>query len=646
MSSPRLIIAGLALVAMTLAGWTRCDRIEISEFKRDEAQIVLLARDVTTLRAFPVRGIETSVPGLANGPLAIYLTAIPVALSSDPAIATGFVALVNLLAVAIAARVAWLLFGVEAALATAILYGAGSWAVIFSRKIWANEYMPFFVALACLALVQFVRSGHQRWLLLGWLSLAALPNLHPSGFSFLPVGLVPLLCRPRTLRQPAMYVSLALAALTVLPYAAIELARDGGIRALTGSGNWGTGSVGPSLRLVGDLIGASGYVAHAPPNADELAGLPSTREADGVLLALCVLGVLVTLGRAAIRRNAGSRAGPIIFATFAAIPLGLASISGRATAIHYLIPCIPILFIAVGAGIGAIARGYGTWPTTRHVGRAAALVLCVALAGLQIVHRERYLGAVGERGGALDFGVPLRFQQGAVELARSYGAPDALLINGAGRHGLDDIPWIWRALWPSAGRVRSAGITSALPLPVERTIVVVGPATSAAMRFELERVGDKLDETDPFPGIVGQYEYWQIVATDYRRIAPVARFADGFDLLGHNVEPGLTGRLKIVTVWRARERISGLYSMFFHLRDAGGQPLAGVDPYDVVGDDLRPGDGLLVWAEFDVPPGVDPASLGLNLGIYRPATGNRLSTLDASDRPLVDSFSIGTLPLD
>ncbi|MBM4417387.1 MAG: hypothetical protein FJ033_03595 [Chloroflexi bacterium] len=646
MSISRHVIIGLALVAMVLAGWARGDRIEISEFKRDEAQMVLLARDVIALRALPVRGIETSVPGLANGPLAIYLTAIPTALSPDPTLATGFVAIVNLLAVALAARVAWLIFGTEAALATAILYGAGSWATIFSRKIWANEYMPLFVSLACLGFVQFVRSGHQTWLLVGWVSLAALPNLHPSGFSFLPVGLVPFICRPQALRKPATYVSIALAAATVLPYALIELARDGGIRALMASSNWGTASVWPALRLAGNLIGASGYVTHAPPTSEELVGLPSTREADVILVALCLVGVLLSLRRAVAPGPSGSRAEPFVFAAFVAIPLGLAAVSGRATVIHYLIPTLPILFIAVGAGAGTIAGGYGNWPITRHIARVVALLLCLSLVGVQVVHRERYLGAVGERGGALDFGVPLLFQQGAVQLAQTYGAPDTLLINGAGRHGLDDLPWIWRALWPSAGRVLSAGITTALPLPLGRTIVVVGPATSAAMRFELARVGDKLDETDPFPGIDGHYEYWQIVATDYRRVAPVAKFADGFDLLGHNVETGMTGRLKIITVWRARERISGLYSMFFHLRDAGGRPLAGVDPYDVVGDDLRQGDGLLVWAEFDVPPGLDPASLGLSLGIYRPATGDRLSTLDASDRSLVDSFAIGTLPLD
>jgi len=61
----------LALAALLRLGWPG-----LTEFKRDEAHLYALALDVAELRAFPLRGISSSV-GLPNPPINVYLFALP-----------------------------------------------------------------------------------------------------------------------------------------------------------------------------------------------------------------------------------------------------------------------------------------------------------------------------------------------------------------------------------------------------------------------------------------------------------------------------------------------------------------------------------------------------------------------------------------
>src|SRR5205085_8205801 len=112
-----------------------------------EARIALVVADLLDGRRLPLTAIGTSVDGLENGPILIYLLALPFALARDPAIASGFVALMNLGALVLAARFAALVFGWPAGLLAATTYAVGSWAVLFSRKIWPNDAMPLFSAL-------------------------------------------------------------------------------------------------------------------------------------------------------------------------------------------------------------------------------------------------------------------------------------------------------------------------------------------------------------------------------------------------------------------------------------------------------------------------------------------------------------------
>src|SRR5204863_657917 len=61
-------IFGVAFVVIvTLAVYLRLAHLELAEFKRDEAQIALMASAMAAGRSLPLVGIGTSIPGLEIG---------------------------------------------------------------------------------------------------------------------------------------------------------------------------------------------------------------------------------------------------------------------------------------------------------------------------------------------------------------------------------------------------------------------------------------------------------------------------------------------------------------------------------------------------------------------------------------------------
>src|SRR5512137_1300693 len=92
-------IIGISLILL-LAAYLRLNHLEWTEFKLDEAHLSQLAFDMARHGQIPLTGIGSSI-GIVNPPLAAWLLAIPYALSSRPIVATAFIALLNVVAVAL-----------------------------------------------------------------------------------------------------------------------------------------------------------------------------------------------------------------------------------------------------------------------------------------------------------------------------------------------------------------------------------------------------------------------------------------------------------------------------------------------------------------------------------------------------------------
>ncbi|HLB49848.1 MAG TPA: glycosyltransferase family 39 protein, partial [Anaerolineales bacterium] len=176
---PLLII--LALAALLRLGWPN-----ITEFKADEARLFALALDMAEFKSFALRGIGSSV-GLPNFPMSVWLYSIPLFLWKHPYSATLFVGALNTVAVYVCYRLTRRYWGEIAALVAALFFAVSPWAVIYSRKIWAQDLLPLFVLIYIgSALAAFV-DGRRWFLLFHFVALAVVVQIHFSGIAFVPL---------------------------------------------------------------------------------------------------------------------------------------------------------------------------------------------------------------------------------------------------------------------------------------------------------------------------------------------------------------------------------------------------------------------------------------------------------------------------
>jgi 4-amino-4-deoxy-L-arabinose transferase-like glycosyltransferase len=130
-----------------------------------------------------------------------------------------------------------------------------------------------------------------------------------------------------------------------------------------------------------------------------------------------------------------------------------------------------------------------------------------------------------------------------------------------------------------------------------------------------------------------------------------ASFGDAVKLIGYDLPAGpwQPGDIVPLTLfWQRQGPVPQDYSVFVHLLDGSGQPAAQTDSAPVGGS--RPTSG---WREGEVivdrhglllPGDLPPGEYALQLGLYLPATGERLSVNDAEGTS-GDSLSLGQLEI-
>src|SRR5258708_31321204 len=146
-TAPPRLAEWIALAAiLILAAILRLGAPGVVEFKTDEANLSERALDLVRGRDVPLLGIDSSV-GVPNSPVSIYILTIPFAISSNPLVVTQFIGLLNVIAVGLLCAIARRYYGPLAAIVAGLLFAISPWAVIYSRKIWAQDMLPVFILL-------------------------------------------------------------------------------------------------------------------------------------------------------------------------------------------------------------------------------------------------------------------------------------------------------------------------------------------------------------------------------------------------------------------------------------------------------------------------------------------------------------------
>jgi 4-amino-4-deoxy-L-arabinose transferase-like glycosyltransferase len=183
------------VLIVALAAFVRLWHLDLIEFKGDEAMALARTAEFVVDGKLPTVGLMSSV-GVYNPPLFIYLLAAPFAAGRDPLWITAIVALTNIVAVMLAYVLAARAFGRRAAIVAGLAFAVAPWAVIYSRKIWAQDLLPIFAVALLWALHAVSARPRSAAVAAVPVLLCALWQLHLSAYAAAAVSLLSLVISP------------------------------------------------------------------------------------------------------------------------------------------------------------------------------------------------------------------------------------------------------------------------------------------------------------------------------------------------------------------------------------------------------------------------------------------------------------------
>jgi hypothetical protein len=332
--------------------------------------------------------------------MSVYLLSIPALISRSPLFMAGFVALLGTAAVGLAYLLGreWLSRG--AALCAAWLFAVSPWAVLFSRKIWAQDLLPVFAILFFLCMVRWTRRARWGWILGAAISFAILCQIHYSALALFPIIPAVLIWKRSRLALKQFAVGAAIFLALWTPFL-IVLPRGEAFA----SGQYRR----PENRFVnypGQLMQAflweGRLAAYGELNEIVLGRRDGGRgwPADvgfGLFVAICV-------GAAAWR--ARTRRDFWLLPAWLLLPPLLLSLNRMH--FHYMVICYPALFLALGVLLDEVhARLRGRTARTAFILIAAAATALVAADETAFTVRlDRTLAAQGGAPG--DYGITYR----------------------------------------------------------------------------------------------------------------------------------------------------------------------------------------------------------------------------------------------
>ncbi len=426
---------------LVLAAWLRLRELDLVEFKQDEADAVNLARLLIDGHLQTV-GLTSSV-GARNPPLFVYLTAIPLALRDDPLAATAFVGVLAVVAVALTYVVLRSRFGALAALAAAALFATAPWAVLYGRKIWAQDLLPVFTVSLLWSLFLVLERPRSRVVLFVPVLLCLTFQLNFSAIALVVPAVAVLAYRTREVHWRAFAAGIGVSVLLLAPWLSYEARHGfGDVVTLVTEGRGDGGSAVPgagsieAVRETTRLIGATNWdyvVGTSRALFVTDAGAAWTLGKAASLLAIGLLGVgLVTstvrIVRGARRRrrwpwveldaDGGRRA--LLLVWLAGVWLSYATSATDRVFPHYLIVTYPVSFAVQAVGLAdVVAAARGGLRRVATVGAVAALAAVVAAYVAFTLSFHRFLE---KRGGAAgDYGVVYRDKAALARVVRERG---------------------------------------------------------------------------------------------------------------------------------------------------------------------------------------------------------------------------------
>jgi 4-amino-4-deoxy-L-arabinose transferase-like glycosyltransferase len=607
---------------LLIAAFLRLGEADIVEFFHDDGMLATLAQEIVTGEQWHWTGIISST-GIPNSPMSVYVLLPAFVVSLHPIIAILGIMVWNVLGVALLWKIAYRYFGRWAAFFAGMTYAVSPWAILYSRKLWAQEYhTPFILLAVLLGLYGFLETpekpiskNHLTWH--EWAQIFCLPifligmQIHFAAWALFPLYGVLLWLGRKRLSWRALVLSSILSLLIVLPFgigitqtlqADPTRISDAAARSDIQTG---LAFSAESLQVVFFLstgYGMETWVAPAQAK-DLLAQVPVSPV--WLLLLLCLfVGMVATWQK--------YKNGITLFLLMWAFlpPLALV-LNWTPVYPHYFIACIPMYALLIGIGGQTIMNWIHQNTAQKY---RFAYVVMVVFGVIWLTQAVWWRGALGylaknhiEYPG---FTTPLRYLNPIYDALKN--EHDVIVVSDGMAWNLNHESVVWATLLRGdVACVRTLKGDGYAVLPQNNFAVLVAPnAPENAINNFYHN-----ENFIAFSERPGGKEYrlyrWQTAPTFSETLTPIdlVLFDNGVRLTGYHLQAD-----KITLAWQLPDGKRGEnYQYSVQLFDKNETRLAQQDSVFWQGEHWCAGDTLFTWAALTVP---EDAAL-LQVGMYQ-----------------------------
>lgn len=621
------------LLVLFAAALLRFAEPGVVEFFHDEAMVADLAQQMVSGERWPLTGIISSV-GIPNPPWTIYALAVPFAVSSDPLIATLFIMAWNTFGVGVVWWIGHRYLGRLSGVIAAMTYALNPWAILYSRKIWAQEYhTPFLLIALALGLYGIWEISHRpgwrerRF----WAQVAAPPlmligmQIHFAAWFLMPAFAYLYWCGRRSLSLLAALIAGALAIATLVPFLiglAQTLHEDPNriSSAMERSSDSGVGlTVQPVEYLANFATGLRVETWVAPEQQEDMLAAVPSLPLWWLIGLSTVLGAFVGLLPRSPSRSLGT-----LLICWVILPFLFFLVEWTRSYPHYFIASIPGLAILAALGMRWLYRVLNQW----HVNIALLTVYAFILItqGLWWRGALRYLDQTEIQ--YPGFTTPLHYLQ-TIRNAVT-GSDDVIILSYGMSWSLHHESVVWPVLLRDDARcVRTMVGEGYLVFPAQPFTVVIAPdAPRGSTSYQLYTS----NETHAFATRAGGVPYavhrWD-AAPEWDAAQPLnpanAKFSNGVQMTGY-----LWQDERIIVEWRLPQgdRSSPNWQYSIQIHDSTGERIAQADRPFWHTRHWCAGDQLLTWVN-GIPTVSDAAEMRISL--YRLLPDDRIENSNILD---------------
>jgi hypothetical protein len=662
---------GCFAVVLAAAAYTRLGFLNQVMFGDDEAAVSQLAVAFVEGKGFPLIGMHMSI-GVNNLPTFVWLMAIPYAFTRDPALATGFVGFLGLMAVVGCYFVTRAYFGALAAVVASLLFAVHPWAVIYSRKIWEQDVLPFFAVLFVGALLAYLDQGKGWQLVIALLGLAFGIEMHVSAAALLAVFIVTIVLYHDRYRWRHLLAGIAASAATTAPYLIwqaghswIDFSRAQDYA--NGISHWDDNAA----RLAYTMVASTGYVL-----SDHTAPFALVYQIEGCVFAIGMVFALASaVGLAPGVLPDQRRALGVLLVWVLASVLLFTRHAGDLPR-HYFVVVLPAEFIIIGLVVATAYRfvvGFATahrmtaWVRPISVGSAATVgafvlsTVVVQLYDFTAFYRLQWLGLTSQRMIVDDIfnnGTPVGYTRALyrefVSLNSSH--PNQPVYQQAPI--LEDlIAPSFLANAPLAVKRINSGGASALVLPP--------PGVTDAL-FATEMVDGRaaglLQSLDPASHLLTMTYPQSDVKVAFYRLSADARpgvlqrlelqplpytLGNGVHFLGYHLPRSVKsgGSVELVTAWDVGEIPAGRpkYQFYAHLVDRTRRAWDKIDALDYNASQWSTGETVVSWHDLRVAADAPPGLYQVLIGMYTLDDTRPVPVFDAQGKSIDGGLTLGPI---